>query len=287
MLEKTAQWIKDFGYDEKTQCSICQKDPNQHMGQFIGWDKEHRPVMFMSMRWGPERKNPLEHMVCCFKHLISQMPQGVEKWVCVTDFESYSHFKDGKPSMGLGVINTIQDHFPERLGKMICVNPPTLFWVLWKAFYNFIDPVTRTKVEFVYTEDKPCIYESFPKLFPYHIRGFMYDTYNRSKHKLPAEPLVWVPDPDGYPTTHDERKEQLKANKAREKDDKKAVKEAEKEKKDAAKEASDHHKKKESKGKSSKGKDKEKKDGEEAASAPEEAASAHTQTASNKESQKE
>lgn len=238
MIEKTAEWLQETGSAD-WKCDSCLENPNQHMGQFVGWDREHRPVMFMSMRWGPERKNPLRHMITCFNHLITLMPVGVEKWVCVTDFETYSHIKDSKPSMGISVIQTIQNHYPERLGKMICVNPPGMFWFLWKLFYPVIDPLTRTKVEFLYTEDKPSVYDSFPKLFDNPLTPFLFDSYHRSKRDLPAEPLVWVPNPEGYPKDYEERKAQLKDMKEKDKE----VKKAEKEKKDEEKKAEHEAKK--------------------------------------------
>lgn len=225
MLENTVKWWKETG-SETWRCDACLENPNQHMGQFIGWDKENRPVMFMSMRWGPERKNPLRHMVCCFNHLIRMMPEGVGKWVCVTDFETYSHLHDGKPSMGLGVIRTIQDHFPERLGKMICVNPPKLFSFLWKLFLPAIDPVTRTKVEFIYTDDKPAACEEFQRLFPEHLCDYLCDSYDRSKYNLPAKPLVWYPRADGYPKTYEERKARVQQLKEQEKQGKSDAKKA-------------------------------------------------------------
>nr|CAJ2480979.1 unnamed protein product [Leishmania braziliensis] len=212
MLEGTVRWWKETG-SETWQCEACLENPNGHMGQFIGWDKEHRPVMFMSMRWGPERKNPLRHMVCAFNHLIRMMPVGVEKWVCVTDFETYSHLYDGKSSVGVRVIRVIQDHYPERLGKMLCINPPTLFSVLWKLVLPAIDPVTRTKVEFLWTEAQPSVCETFPSLFPQHLSEYLSDSYNRSKYNLPAKPLVWQPRPGGYPMSFEEHRQQLKAMK--------------------------------------------------------------------------
>lgn len=224
MLEKTAAWLKETGAGTWT-CESCEKDPNQHMSQFVGWDKEHRPILFMSMRWGPERKNPLRHMVAVFNHMIRMSPVGVEKWVVMTDFATYSHLRDSNPSMGVGVIRAIQDHYPERLGKMLIINPPGLFWGLWKLFQVVIDPVTRTKVEFIYTEDKPSIYDSFPKLFSPAVRGFLYDTYDRSKHDLPRRQLVWTPRRKGYATNFEERKQELRDNKEEEKREKAAEKE--------------------------------------------------------------
>lgn len=213
-LESTVEWLKD-PENSSTQCTLCLENPNLHCGQFVGWDLNHRPVMFMSMRWGPERKHPLKHMIAAFNHLTKLMPVGVEKWVCLTDFETYSHLKDSNPSMGISVIQTIQTHFPERLGKMICVNPPTLFWVLWNLFAPFVDPPTKEKVEFLYTEDKPSVYDSFPHLFPEHLFQYLYDAFDRSKHNIPADPLVWYPSSSGYPSNFEERKKELKDVKKR------------------------------------------------------------------------
>lgn len=225
-LEKTVEWLKDPA-NSSTFCEICQENPNQHCGQFMGWDLQHRPVMFMSMRWGPERKHPLKHMIAAFNHLVKMMPVGVEKWVCMTDFETYSHMRDSNPSMGISVIQAIQTHFPERLGKMICINPPTMFWVLWKLFSPVIDPPTKEKVEFLYTEDKPSVYESFPKLFPEHLCQYLYDAYDRSKYSVLADPLIWHPTLP-YPSNYEERKAELKNIKKRLENSKKEAKEREK-----------------------------------------------------------
>lgn len=218
MLANSAKWRMETGSDDWI-CEACVQCPNGHMSQFVGWDRQHRPVLYMSMRWGPERKEPMKHMVCAFNHLVRMMPEGVEQWVCLSDFETYSHLRDGKPSMGLSVIRTIQDHFPERLGNMICINPPTMFWVLYKLFYPVIDPATRTKVLFLYTEDKPSVYDAFPSLFPDHLSQFLYDSYHRSKHNMPAVPLVWRPAEKGYPADFEERKAQLKEQKKTTKED--------------------------------------------------------------------
>eukprot|EP00796_Vickermania_ingenoplastis_P005370 gene5370-3865_t len=235
-LEKTVEWLKD-PLNSSTACEICQTHPEQHCGQFCGWDLQHRPVMFMSMQWGPERKHPLKHMIAAFNHLVRMMPVGVEKWVCITDFETYSHLKDSNPSMGMSVIQTIQTHFPERLGKMICINPPTMFWMLWKLFSPVIDPPTKEKVEFLYTEDTPSVYERFPKLFPEYLRNYLYDSYDRSKYSILADPLIWYPSSEPYPENFAERQAQLKNIKKRLEQGKKEAKEYQKQQKKLEKDA--------------------------------------------------
>lgn len=40
-------------------------------------------------------------------------------------------------------------HYPERLQRILIVNAPKVFSVLWNAVQRFVDPVTKHKVSFV------------------------------------------------------------------------------------------------------------------------------------------
>lgn len=198
MLEKTAKWYSETGADRWI-CPECMDFPEKHMMQFVGWDLQHRPVIYASLRWGSDRTDPqrsLVHTVSAFNHAVRLMPEGVEQWVSMTDFETYSHFKDGNPRMGSTVITALQDHFPERLAMMILVNPPTMFSVLWKLFSPFIDARTKEKVRFMYTKGKPNIRDEFPKLFPAHVCEYLVAAFERNKkgqlpgEDTPSSPLV-------------------------------------------------------------------------------------------------
>ncbi|EKG03171.1 hypothetical protein TCSYLVIO_005793 [Trypanosoma cruzi] len=192
MLEKSVHWRRKKDVDNWV-CEACLKDPNGHMMQFVGWDLQNRPVCFMAMRWGPDRKEPLKHCVATFNHLVKLMPLGVEQWVCVTDFETYSHIRDSSPKMGLSVIHAIQDHFPERLGLMILVDAPKAFSVLWKLLSAVIEEKTRKKVLFTYKKSKPTIASEFSKIFPPALAEYLCESYARSRTAaLPATP-VWYP----------------------------------------------------------------------------------------------
>ncbi|KEG15035.1 cellular retinaldehyde-binding protein/triple function domain-containing protein [Trypanosoma grayi] len=192
MLERSVRWQNENTV-ENWVCDTCLTNPDQHMMQFAGWDLLHRPVCFMAMRWGPERTNPLRHCVCAFNHMVKLMPVGVEQWVCVTDFETYSHTRDSSPKMGSAVIHTIQDHFPERLGLMVLVNAPTAFGILWKLFSFVIDEKTKKKVRFLYTKSKPYIKDEFPKIFPPALSDYMSESYRRSKENALPKTPVWYP----------------------------------------------------------------------------------------------
>lgn len=46
------------------------------------------------------------------------------------------------------VLNILQDHYPERLGRAFVINVPFLLNAFYKMINPFIDPVTREKLKF-------------------------------------------------------------------------------------------------------------------------------------------
>ena len=48
----------------------------------------------------------------------------------------------------LQVLNILQDHYPERLGRAFVINVPFLLNAFYKMINPFIDPVTRAKLKF-------------------------------------------------------------------------------------------------------------------------------------------
>ena len=176
MLEHTAHWRQKHP-PEYWKCKLCHHgNAGIHMLQFCGWDLYHRPVLYASMRWSKERNDPvtsLIHTVEAFNHAVQMMPMGVEQWVFVTDFHTYSHLVDGNPRMSMGILQALQDHFPERLGLQVMVGAPTVFGILFKMLSPFIDARTKAKIRFVYNNVEPSIQEVFPTLFPKDVSDYL------------------------------------------------------------------------------------------------------------------
>ena len=183
MIEAHLEWRRGRNW-EQVRCEVCVADPNQHISEFVGWDNLHRPIIFHSMRLSPSRTDPEEatiHEVEIMNHMPSLMPEGVTQWVSITDFLTFSYLRDTSPKMGSAVVKTMMDHFPERLGLKILVDPPAAFWVFWKLLSPLIDDRTKAKVLFVYTDSTPNIDEEFPKLFPPHVAHYLATSYRSLK----------------------------------------------------------------------------------------------------------
>jgi polyribonucleotide 5'-hydroxyl-kinase len=49
------------------------------------------------------------------------------------DFEGYSLRNAPAVRTSLGVLHTLQNHYPERLGGAVCYHAPGLFSMTWKV----------------------------------------------------------------------------------------------------------------------------------------------------------
>jgi len=95
-------------------------------------------------------------MIYSMERTVRLMDQGrgVEKMVWIVSCADYNLKHNGDMGMARLLISTLADHFPERLGLVIVVDPPLLFRGLWKVVSPFVDDVTKRKMLFVSGSEK-------------------------------------------------------------------------------------------------------------------------------------
>lgn len=87
-------------------------------------------------------------LVFSLDKLCSSIAEGAEKFTIIGDLKGYG-YRNSDVRSCLAALSILQDYYPERLGKVLIINAPSIFMTLWKIIYPFIDKNTRNKIVFV------------------------------------------------------------------------------------------------------------------------------------------
>ncbi|TLS24785.1 hypothetical protein PpBr36_08435 [Pyricularia pennisetigena] len=150
-LRETLTWRREFGVADLTWDHIS---PEQETGKqvILGFDKEGRVCHYLC----PGRQNTqashrqVEHLVFMLERVLDLLPAQREKLVLLINFKQGKNRSYTAPSIGQAreVLNILQTHYPERLGRALIVNVPWVVQGFFKLITPFIDPLTRDKLKF-------------------------------------------------------------------------------------------------------------------------------------------
>ncbi|CAE7948210.1 pitC, partial [Symbiodinium sp. KB8] len=160
-LAATLKWRQQTRPAE-VECSACAQSPHSHNMRMVGTDASGRPVLYTSYNQALNRADPaknMEHLTRTLEDasaaLASRAARGeglAESWVLVCDFHGYSWFVDTDPRAALFAARLLA-HYPERLGRCLLVDAPSIFSGTWSAVRRILNEVTASKVQFVRTDD--------------------------------------------------------------------------------------------------------------------------------------
>jgi len=115
-----------------------------------GFDKDARPIIYMR----PGRENTqtsprqIRHLIYNLERAIDLMPEGQEQVAIIVDYKSATSSNTPSISTGLKVLNILQNHYVERLGRGLVVNMPWWINAFFSGIQPFMDPITRDKIRF-------------------------------------------------------------------------------------------------------------------------------------------
>jgi hypothetical protein len=148
-LQSTLSWRREYGADTFTYDYIS---PENESGKqvILGYDNESRPCLFLS----PGKQNTkmsdrqIHHLCFMLDRVIDMTPPGQETTALIIDFKGAA--KGAVPSVeqARSVLNILQNHNPERLGRALITQMPWYVSIFFKLISSFIDPVTKTKMKF-------------------------------------------------------------------------------------------------------------------------------------------
>lgn len=159
-VELSVAWRREFGItgDNDTVTGELVSPENATGKQVIlGYDSNARPILYLKNGRQNTKSSfrQVQNLVFFLERVIEFMPAGQDTLALLIDFKHYD--VEGTtstiPSLSIGkqVLNILQTHYPERLGRALLTNIPLVAWTFLKLIHPFIDPQTREKIIF----DKP------------------------------------------------------------------------------------------------------------------------------------
>jgi len=149
MLEDTCEYRKQHQPDRllvTDHVNICK----QGLGFVQGVDKMGRPVVWYYFC----NHDPAQHAqawdfcVALLEMAIRALPPGSDGVTVCFDLTGYSR-KNSDIKLAIKIVQTLQNHYPERMGMTLFMNAPTVFWLLWRVIRPFLDARTSAKILFV------------------------------------------------------------------------------------------------------------------------------------------
>ncbi|KAL9009510.1 MAG: hypothetical protein Q9173_005466 [Seirophora scorigena] len=148
-LQATLAWRHEYGLETHTPEYIS---PENATGKqvLLGFDINGRPCLYLNPgKQNTERSNKqVEHLVFMLERTLDLMPAGQETLALLINFDKKMGGDRPPLWQGKQVLNILQSHYPERLGRALVINIPWVVWTFLKLINPFIDPATREKLKF-------------------------------------------------------------------------------------------------------------------------------------------
>lgn len=148
-LRATAVWRREFG-TEKLSASYISPENEKGKQVQLGYDNAGRPCLYLLPQNQNTKPGPrqVEHLVYMLERTLDLHPPGQESLALLIDFRNTS--SGGTPGLGIAkqVLDILQNHYPERLGRALLTHLPWYVSMFLKAINPFIDPVTKEKIKY-------------------------------------------------------------------------------------------------------------------------------------------
>lgn len=187
-------------------CKWCHEQPGYHSMRQVGFDELGRPVIYSSFTQTTARKitvdDSIRHVTYLIENAKLTMKPGVTTWVFIIDCTGLS-LPLCNPRLGYGVTQVMSNHYPERLGMVICLNHSPVFQGVWRAIKAFLHPTTVAKMLLVRSRSK--VQQTFSKYFSEELTNWLLDEIKLNKQKpLPMSQRTFWDEPSGE-GVHDPR----------------------------------------------------------------------------------
>ena len=123
-LKATLTWQREFGLRSKLTADYVSPENETGKQTIMGFDIHGRPCLFLD----PGKQNTdfkthgdrqTAHLVFMLQKVIDLLPPGQESVALLINYKDTSNSKNPPMSQSRGVLNILQTHYPERLGRAL------------------------------------------------------------------------------------------------------------------------------------------------------------------------
>ncbi|PVF97232.1 CRAL/TRIO domain-containing protein [Serendipita vermifera] len=146
-LEETLKWRREFGIYDRISSDHVKPEGETGLAVTFGYDTSSRPnlYLFPGRRSTEPSMRQIEYAFFMLEQTLELTALGVEDVIVLVDFGSGGGRPPSLPLTKLGM-QILQQHYPERLGRLLVAHVPWLLAAFVKIVMAFLDPVTRAKI---------------------------------------------------------------------------------------------------------------------------------------------
>jgi hypothetical protein len=130
-IQESVVWRREYDLKKLTAEYISEENSTGKQVVF-GFDNEGRPCLYLLPNKQNTKNSPkqIEHLVYMLERTLDIAPPGQETLALLIDFRNSS--AGSNPSVGTGraVLNILQNHYPERLGRALITHRKSLLAIL-------------------------------------------------------------------------------------------------------------------------------------------------------------
>lgn len=135
----TLTWRREYGVEDRTADEISVENETGKQLVF-SYDIAGRPCLYLSPGRQNTEPNPkqVQLLVYMLERVIDFSPPGQEKISLLINFQSSKNRGNTAPGIGQGreVLNILQTHYPERLGRAVVINSKNI--LLGQAIWELV-----------------------------------------------------------------------------------------------------------------------------------------------------
>lgn len=162
MLEQSLTWRAAHVDGRALTCPACNASPNAHCFLPLGEDTRGWQLIYSCAARAANK-----HADASFTHMSATLEKLFDgsrkpgKIVWLIDMNGFG-WRDMDVSMATTVVPMFSNQYPERMGQIVIIDPPSGLKLIWESLTSLLDPITQRKIKML-RADKDAYFAEYCK----------------------------------------------------------------------------------------------------------------------------